>query len=168
MSHFRHEASRSNLRRPKTFLAISDGLEDDLIALERARTAGSCRCFAAKRSSHLMNGWIPWSSTSSTLWLSENPESGKSFLASHVIDYLEANNSNCSYFFIKHGIETRSSVSDCMRSLAYHMAIRNVDVRKMFLVLEVEGATHNKGDERSIWRDIFLGGILQAPLGKIQ
>lgn len=111
---------------------------------------------------------MSYSSASSILWLSGNPASGKSVLASHVIDSLEEDNANCSYFFFKHGIETKSSVSDCMRSLAYQMAICNADVRRILLVLEAEGVIPKKSDERSIWRDIFLGGVLQALLGQTQ
>ena len=100
------------------------------------------------------------------LWLSGNPASGKSVLASHVISHLEADNSHCSYFFFKYGIENKSSISDCLRSIAYQMATRNADVQRMLLVIEAEGVIKKKTDERSIWRDFFLGCVLQASLGQ--
>lgn len=98
----------------------------------------------------------------SILWLSGNPTSGKSVLASHVISHLERHNLDCSYFFYKHSIAAKSSVADCLRSIAYQMALSSMQVRKKLLLLEASGATLEKNDDRAIWRKLFLGGIFQS------
>ena len=139
---------------------VSDLPEDDFLALEDARIAGSCEWFTSKTE---FEEWrVSRSSSPSILWLSGNPASGKSVLASHVIGHLEGHNLDCSYFFFKHGIAMKSSIGDCLRSIAYQMALGNVEVRRRLLQLEESGVTIEKNDERPIWRKLFLGGVFQA------
>ncbi|MCJ1251592.1 hypothetical protein MMC30_008827 [Trapelia coarctata] len=156
----RQEATRSDLHRLALLIGVTDLPEDDLLALEDARIAGSCEWLTSRPE---FEEWsIPWSSSPSILWLNGNPATGKSVLASHVINHLEGHNHDCSYFFFKHGITTKSSISDCLRSLAYQMALSNVEVRRRLLQLEESGVTLEKNDEKAIWRKLFLGGVFQA------
>ena len=134
--------------------------EDDLLALEDARIADSCAWLTSKPE---FKEWrAPGSSNPSILWLSGNPGTGKSILASHVINHLQEQNHNCSYFFFKHGIAMKSSISECLRSLAYQMALSNVEIRRRLLQLEESGVVLEKNDERVIWRKLFRGGVFQA------
>lgn len=98
------------------------------------------------------------------MWLSGNPASGKSVLSSYVVDYLQEQSVGHSYFFFKHGAETTSSVSDCLRSLAYQMACSNFEVRKTLLALHADGVAVDKDNERAVWRKLFLEGVFQAKL----
>lgn len=98
------------------------------------------------------------------MWLSGNPASGKSVLSGYVVDYLQEQCLGHSYFFFKHGRETTSSVSDCLRSLAYQMACSNFEVRKTLLALHADGVFVGKDNERAVWRKLFLEGVLQAKL----
>lgn len=122
--------------------------------------SGSCQWFTSKKE---FREWsISWSNSPSILWLSGNPTSGKSILSSHVISHVEAENLNCCYFFFKQGIVTKSSVSDCLRSLAYQMALCNIEVRRRLLSLEADGVTIEKNDDRAIWRKLFVGAVFQV------
>ncbi len=122
--------------------------------------SGSCEWFAAKKE---FEEWrVSGSSAPSVMWLSGNPASGKSVLAGYVVDYLAKQNLGCSYFFFKQDVETKSSVSDCLRSLAYQMALFNVEVRTKLLTIQADGVSFEKGDERSVWRKLFLDGVFQA------
>ena len=143
-----------------SFLGTSDLPEDDLIALEHLRLPGSCQWLTSKI---VFEEWrSARSNAPSLLWLSGNPTSGKSVLASHVVSHLQQQNLKCSYFFFKHSVATKSSTSDCLRSLAYQMAISSADIRRKFLLLEAHGVTLEKNDERLIWRKLFLETILDA------
>lgn len=143
-----------------SFIGISEPPQDDFQALSDARMAGSCEWFTSKKE---FEEWrISWSNAPPILWLSGNPTSGKSILSSHVINHLEAENLNCSYFFFKQGIATKSSVSDCLRSLAYQMALSHVEVRRQLLSLEAGGVTIEKNDDRAVWRKLFSGAVFQA------
>lgn len=147
-----------------SLLDISDLPNDDLLDLEDARISGSCEWFTAKQE---FTEWhISSSGTPSVLWLSGNPGSGKSVLASSVVTYLEGQNLDCSYFFFKHGVKGKSSINDCLRSLAYQMALSNCEIRKKVLALQPNGVDFEKLDERNIWRKLFMNAIFSA--GPIQ
>lgn len=102
--------------------------------------------------------------TPSLLWLSGNPGSGKSVLASYVFRCLEGYNLDCSHFFFKRGAEGRSSLTDCLRSLAYQMALTNLEVQKVLLQIQANGILLEKHDDRTIWRKLFMDGIFLAGL----
>lgn len=164
MSSLRYETSRNDLRRLQKFLGISDRPEDDLRNLDDARMAGTCTWFSLKAG---FERWkTDWLSAPSVLWLSGYPGSGKSVVASHVVDHLERNELDCSYFFFKHGIATKSSLGDCLRSLAFQMALYSENIRRKLLVLEADNMTYEKDNERAIWRSLFLNGVLQAISGQ--
>ena len=130
------------------------------MALDDARLAGSCEWLTSK---NVFKEWtIAWSSAPPIFWLSGNPASGKSVLCSHVIANLEAQGLNCSYFFFKHTTTDKSSVSDCLRSLAYQMACRNEDIRKRLLEYEGDLVTLDNSDERAVWRKLFMSGVFQV------
>lgn len=156
----RQEADRSELRRLSSLVGISEPPQDDLQALSDARMAGSCGWLTSKTE---FEEWrVSWSKSPSILWLSGNPTSGKSILSGHVINHLKAENLNCSYFFFKQGIATKSSVGDCLRSLAFQMALCHVEVRRRLLSLEADGMTIEKNDDRSIWRKLFSEAVFKA------
>lgn len=156
----RQEASQLDLQNIVSLLGNSDHLTDDLLDLQDARIPGSCEWFTAKQE---FTEWrISLPGTPSLLWLSGNPGSGKSVLASYVVSCLEGQNLDCSHFFFKRGVEGKSSVSDCLRSLAYQMALTNLEVRKVLLTLQANGVALEKHDERTIWRKLFVDGIFPA------
>ncbi|MCJ1378547.1 hypothetical protein MMC17_001646 [Xylographa soralifera] len=156
----RQEASRSDQRRLNSLLSITAPPDDDLIALEDARVNGSCEWLTSKLE---FEEWrTSWSSAASILWLNGSPTSGKSILASHVIGHLEGHNLECNYFFFKHGTVGKSSISDCLRSIAYQMALNNVEIRKRLLSLEENGMVLENNDEKALWRKLFLAGVFHV------
>jgi WD40 repeat protein len=122
--------------------------------LDDTRMAGSCEWFTSKED------FINWQSTCANspplIWLSGNAATGKSVLASHVIRHLEAQKLPCSYFFFKHHTTGKSSVGDCLRSLAFQMACSDESARSKLLSLEKDDALWERGDERAVWRKLFL------------
>ncbi|QSS67018.1 hypothetical protein I7I51_03231 [Histoplasma capsulatum] len=44
------------------------------------------------------------------------------------------------------------------------MASRNESLKELLLSMHSDGIEFDKGDERTIWRKIFLSGIFQAPI----
>ena len=155
----KQETSRVDLHNLVSLLDISDSSSDDLMDLENARNPGSCKWFIAKQE---FTEWcFSSSSLAPVLWLSGNPGSGKSVIASRVINCLEEQNFTCSYFFFKYRVEGKSSMGDCLRSLAYQMALNDEEVRKYLLTLQASGFVLGKNDERTIWRKLFVDGIFR-------
>src|SRR5947209_180280 len=117
---------------------------DDLSALEDVRIAGSCEWLTSK---HQFEEWrMAQPETAQIMWLSGNPGSGKSVMASHVINHLEGHNLQCSFFFFKYSTPTKSTASSCLRSLAYQMSLSSPDVRKTLLALEADGVSLDDKD----------------------
>lgn len=156
------EASQEEVRRLRILTGISDIPEDDLLALEEARMTGTCEWFTRKSE---FDEWRTHrSGTSSILWLSGNPTSGKSIIASHVVRSILEQKLQCNYFFFKRDVSTKAFVADCLRSIVYQMALFHQEIRSKLLQLESEGCTFEKNDERAIWRKLFLGAVFQAKL----
>jgi WD40 repeat protein len=154
------------LRRLRHLLGNVNQPMDDLSALEDTRTAGSCEWLTFKQEFEQWRHASP--EVALVLWLSGNAGSGKSVLASHIINHLEGQNLQCSFFFFKHSTPATSAVSNCLRSLAYQMSLSSPEVRKKLLALEADGLMLDEKNEKAIWRKIFLGGIFQVRLSQPQ
>ncbi|KAF2761174.1 hypothetical protein EJ05DRAFT_483569 [Pseudovirgaria hyperparasitica] len=137
----------------KILTAIPDLPEDDLMVLDENRALGSCKWFS---DDVVFDSWRNFSRKSPPfLWLSGNAASGKSVLASHVIHELRGDGSSCSYFFFKDGVTGRSTVSDCLRSLALQMAFIDSISRNKMMELQKEDVSWDREDERAVWRKLF-------------
>ena len=158
----RQEASRIDLRNLAVLLGNLELPTDDLLDLEDTRVPGSCEWFTNKEEFTKWRLSLP--GTPSLLWLSGNPGSGKSVLASHVVRCLEGYNLDCSHFFFKRGAEGKSFLSDCLRSLAYQMALANPQIKEVLLKIQASGIALEKYDERTTWRKLFMDGVFRAEL----
>lgn len=143
-------------------LGTSEFPTDDLLDLEDARIPGSCEWLTTKPEFMQWRTSLP--DTPSLFWLSGNPGSGKSVLASHVVRCLEGYSLDCSHFFFKRGIEGKSSFGDCLRSLAYQMALTNLEVKSILLKIQADGLVLEKFNERTLWRKLFVEGIFLVGL----
>ena len=138
--------------------------EDDLRNLQDAQLEGSCQWltrkqeFLAWRDSHPES--LPY------YWLSAQPGTGKSVMAAHVIQNLESINANCSYHFFKHNDARLASLSQCLRSLAYQMALGDASIRGELLIMKDHGVRFDQENETVVWRKIFLGGVFQVSLNQ--
>ena len=154
------EQIKDQKRRLRSFLGISDQLEDDHTDFDEIRTEGSCEWLTRKQ------GFTHWRDGEDTrvFWLSGNPATGKSFLAAYVVDHLKNLNAASSYYFFKEGDKVKSVLSKCFLSLAYQTALTNVSIRENFLAMDEDDIQLDKEDYRAIWRRLFVGGILQQSL----
>ncbi|KAI0135872.1 hypothetical protein F4814DRAFT_39480 [Daldinia grandis] len=146
-------------QRLMSFLDVTDTPEDDLQILQVLQEPGSCRWFSeAKR-------FISWKTDGSPgiLWLTGRPASGKSVLSSHVVEQVNLLGASCSYFFFKEKEASKSTLSACLRSLAFQMAMQDSQVTEMLLRLEGEGVTWDIIDELSVWRRLFISGVFKLP-----
>lgn len=108
---------RSQLRELQDSLSVSGIPEDDLTTLEDALLEGFCQWLTWKKQYQAWRDFHPGSL--SYYWLSGQPATGKSVLAAHIRGNLEDINAYCWYYFFKHNDTEKSSLSGCLRSLAY-------------------------------------------------
>ncbi|KAI1455840.1 WD40-repeat-containing domain protein [Annulohypoxylon moriforme] len=146
-------------QRLMSFLGVVDTLEDELQTLQLLQEPGSCRWFS--ESKHFVSWKI--GEPPGILWLTGRPASGKSILSSHVIEQVKSPGACCSYFFFKQREASKSTLSDCLRSLAFQMAMQDIRITERLLQLEGEGVTWDMTDEWSVWKRLFVNGIFKLP-----
>jgi hypothetical protein len=152
------------LRRVRHYLSVFEIPEDYLSTLEDANIPGSFQWFTSRDS---YQNWCDVESESlSHYLLIAQATAGKSVMAAHVIRNLRDRDANCSYFFFKHNDLAKTSVSGCLRSLAYQMALSSTQVRERLLELEDNDVLFDKNNAQGVWRKIFLGGILKLSLDR--
>lgn len=142
-----------------SFLGLGEALEDNFTTLQVLKEPGSCEWFSSRKSYAY---WVDRTG-SHILWLTGRPGTGKSVLSNHVANELKFPASYCSYFSFSHGRSSKSTLSDCFRSLAYQMSLLDNFIRERLLKMAEDTSTWDKFDETSIWRRFFVGVIFQSP-----
>ncbi|KAK6845809.1 WD40 repeat-like protein [Apiospora arundinis] len=154
--------SRDTLLKVELLLGISDATyEDDLMSLQELRHPGSCSWLFRLPD---LTDWLVHSGRAAApiFWLTGRPATGKSVLSSYVIDKLRETGFLCSYFFFKHGKAGRSSLTDCLRGIAHQMATQDQAIALQIEQLDRDGESWDLGDEKSIWRKLFVNGIFKT------
>jgi WD40 repeat protein len=159
---YSHHTTRE--KEVRKYLGVTDGSKDDLAIVEEARLLGTCEWFEA-RPGHLR--WLdPGDSSARVLWVTGKPASGKSTLAGYIIDSLQDRQESCSYFFFKHSDASKSTLTTCLRSLAYQMACADPGIHDALIAMmdDVDGRLADDDDNgRAVWRKLFTDCILQQP-----
>ncbi|KAK1761729.1 hypothetical protein QBC33DRAFT_564472 [Phialemonium atrogriseum] len=145
--------------RLRCFLGVGNTLENDLATLQGLKEPGSCQWLTEKT---CFTSWKAGKAPG-ILWLTGRPAAGKSVLSSHVIDHLRTPHAYCSYFLYGQSVTGKSTLSDCFRSLAFQMAMRDSLVRDKVLQLEDEGIVLDNNDDANVWRKLFVGSIFKLP-----
>ncbi|KAJ4300151.1 hypothetical protein N0V88_002820 [Collariella sp. IMI 366227] len=148
------------------FLGVSDSPEDDIMIQESTKLPGSCEWLGSKPD------YLSWkeSTESSFFWLRGRPGAGKSVLSSHIIGDLRGQGHDCCFYFLQARDHLKSTASGCLRSMAWQMAMLHPPVRDKLkaIVSEMKDNTIDKIDAHSVWRRVFLSGILKVKLKKPQ
>ena len=108
-------------------------------------------------------------SENSHRWLAESkPGTGKTVLSGKVITYLRYMQKQCSFYFFRTGDKGRSNIASFLLSMARQMAFLNEDFKRTILEIYKKDDKLSKADYRTIWRKLFLEGILKIKGGKTQ
>jgi WD40 repeat protein len=148
------------------FLGVSDAPEDDIMVQESFKLPGSCEWLTSKDYYQLWKG----SMDSSMLWLRGRPGAGKSVLSSHVIGDLRSQGLDCCFFFFQARDNVKSTANGCLRSVAWQMAMLHPGIRERLKAISSDWRDNliDKIDSHSVWRKIFLSGILKVKLSRPQ
>lgn len=103
--------------------------------------------------------YIEWlqvqDSTPSLLWLNGGAATGKSVLASYIINSVVEQGMSCQYFFIRFGDHKTRTLSLLLRSMAYQVARSLPDFSSKVLRLADEAIDFETADPRTIWERLF-------------
>ncbi|KAI0431581.1 hypothetical protein F5Y09DRAFT_187785 [Xylaria sp. FL1042] len=155
----RKSLERAELEALSRFLSVSGAPEDDLIANESRKLSGSCQWLVEKDSFQQWRNTL----TSKFFWLQGRPGTGKTTLASHVINYLRALGHDCCYFYFSYGDESKSTISALMRSMAWQMAVIHPEAFTTISNTTNSWTTApiDKVDHISVWRQVFVAALLK-------
>ena len=91
------------------------------------------------------------------LWITGSPGSGKSMLASFLIDsFALQQRMDCVYYFFRFGNQIMCSVGSLLRSLAFQIAQKNMAYSKYLQHLSEKGLRFDKDEVMTIWQKLFL------------
>ncbi|KAK4140015.1 vegetative incompatibility protein HET-E-1 [Dichotomopilus funicola] len=161
-----HVAAQEDQEALDQFMGISDGPEDDILIQESIKLPGSCEWIATKS---FYQSWKA-SMNSSFLWLRGRPGAGKSVLCSHIISDLRNQDLDCSFFFFQARDHVKSTANGFLRSIAWQMATLHPGIREKLAAIKSDWRDNpiDKIDANSVWRKIFLSGILRVKLSRPQ
>jgi WD40 repeat protein len=151
-------------RHLEDFLGISDAPEDEYMSLDELRMRGSCEWLTGKDS---FRNWRD-SKNGQIYWISAKPATGKSVLSGFVIKHLKDLNKDCSFYFFAHGDKVKSTLSSFLRSMAWQMGFMHPEILQKVLEIWAKDGQLAKADYRTIWRKLFLDGLLRVKLDRPQ
>ena len=155
-----YQSTANEMEEIARYLSVDQSAEDNLSSLNDTRLNGSCSWLTAKPS---FQEW--WSSLAPRyFWLKGAPASGKSVLASYIIEYLKEN-PTCYYFFRK-GDKTGNNLSSFLRSMAFQMAQTNPAIRSALFQLSQQGPPIDIRNQRSIWNKVYTSCVFHITLNK--
>lgn len=147
------------------FFGVSEAPEDNLMSADSLRMAGSGEWLINKRR---FQDWLH-SAGLSIFCVIAKPATGKTVLTGKVISHLRESGKGCSFFFFQHGNKDKSSITSFLLSMAWQMALS--DQRVLATCLEIsenDDGRLRKADYRTIWRKLFLEGILKVTFERTQ
>ncbi|EEY20585.1 SERAC1 [Verticillium alfalfae VaMs.102] len=155
---------RNRIRDLKTYLDISDIIDDDFLSVCESRLKNTCQWISTKPK------YVIWqdgdSGAERTLWVKGSPGAGKSILAGYVIESLKESGRHCSYFFFKQGDASKASLNRCLRTLAFQMACCDDTVANAILEMQADGVRLDHADEGHLWRILFSPGVLNDKMAR--
>ena len=160
----RQRARDEQNQKLESLLSTYDTPEDDLLGADSLRLGGSCEWLIRRESFQL---WLHCQG-SPIYWVSANPGTGKTILASKVITTLRQLGRNCSFHFFHYGNKSMSNIASFLLSMIRQMALYNNDVLKLVLDIFNNDARLNRADHRTIWRKMFVEGIFKVKIHQTQ
>ncbi len=140
--------------------------EDEFKTCRGRAMNGTCQWITQKQ------GFVEWmkgskgSQSPSVFWLIGLPATGKTVLASYVVDYLLHHGAerSCQYHFFSASHQNKRTAAYCLRSLASQLAFVNEDFRERLFALNEETGISFSSQVQNfsvIWEKIFEGIIFK-------
>ncbi|KAL1835925.1 hypothetical protein VTJ49DRAFT_5861 [Mycothermus thermophilus] len=171
---------KADMKTIAAFLEVEGPPEADLLSISEKQLSGTCSWLTGHPNFSIWlsgstedksNNTLPSSARGQRprfLWVHGPPGSGKSVMCSHVIRFLQKGNFDCYYYFLKHGNTEVSTPSALLRSLAFQMALRNLNIQKDILTMVENHERISHDDHNKIWNDIFMGHIFKTSFSSPQ
>ena len=147
-----------------SFLAVSEAPEDDFMDFNAARIIGSCEWLLKKTS---FQEWQD-SPNAHMYWISAKPATGKTVLTGKIVRHLKDLNRDVAFYFFDYRSKEKTSINSFLLSMAWQMAYMHTEVLETVLGICEKDGQLCKADYRTIWRKLFMEGILRMKFAKPQ
>jgi hypothetical protein len=153
------ELNNEQYRLLDSFLGISDAPENDLMDADALRMRGSCEWMLHK------SYFLEWRDSANTrvYWVSAKPATGKTVLCGRIIHHIKDLDRDLAFYFFDYRDKAKTTISCFLLSMAWQMAHMHTEVLEIVLVMYRQDDQLRKADYRTIWRRLFVEGILRIP-----
>ena len=138
-------------------LGVSEAPENDFMDTEALRMRGSCEWLVNKGS---FRTWCD-SADSGMYWISAKPATGKTVLSGKVIHHLKDLNRDVFFYFFDYRSKAKTTINSFLLSIAWQMSHGHPEVQESLLEIFEKDDRLCKSDYRTVWRKIFVEGILR-------
>lgn len=146
----------------ESFFAITDPPDTDYIFFRDRWTPGTCEWVLQEPA---FNRWLEDADDGpQLLWLHSPGGSGKSILASFIVNHLVESGVCCQYVFVRFGDQAKKSLSLLLRSLAFQMAQVLPSFRNALSNVSRTVKLRGGADPQTIWQRIFKAVLLRIEL----
>lgn len=148
---------REQRRRLEAYLHIQDAPEDDFMDVDSLRMSGSCEWLLQRKN------FLEWRDSANTqlYWISAKPATGKTITSGMAVSHLKDLNRDCAFYFFKHGDKVKSTIQPFLLSIVWQMAFLHPEVFQVVLENCEKDENIGRADYRTIWRKLFLEGLLK-------
>ena len=160
----RNEINQDERRRLGGYLGVSDAPEEDFLDIDSLRLNGSCEWLIEK------NNFMDWRDSANTqlYHISAKPATGKTVLSGKVVRHLRDLNRDIAFFFFDYRNKVQTTISSFLLSMAAQMAHMHSGVLQAALAICEIDDQLREADYRTIWRKLFIGGILRTSFARPQ
>jgi hypothetical protein len=141
----------------KEKLDVDDSYDDDFHRIDSERIPDSCTWIAQTEA---FQRWrdLP---AAQMYWLTAKAGTGKSIISGYVISQLKSQDKDCVMYFFNYGDKSKFGIDKFLRTIAWQMACQNETIFA-HLVKQFQKDAHLRvADYRTVWRKLFLDGILR-------
>ncbi|KAL9070352.1 MAG: hypothetical protein Q9161_004910 [Pseudevernia consocians] len=161
---FKHEVNNEQRKRLDGYLGVSDAPEDDFMDIDAVRLHGSCEWLMRKSS---FQEWRD-NSIAQVYWISAKPATGKTVLSGKVVHHLKHLDRDIAFFFFDYRNKAQTSISSFLLSILAQMAHMHTEALQTVLDICEKDDQLCKADYRTIWRKLFMEGILRIKYARAQ
>ncbi|KAI9659640.1 MAG: hypothetical protein M1831_003721 [Alyxoria varia] len=158
------EVSNDDQHLLSTALGVTDSLENHFMDVDALRTGGSCQ-WLTKRANYLE--WCDGAKPH-IYWIYAKPATGKTVLSGMIINHLRELQMDLAFYFFDYRDKRKTTIGDFLLSMAWQMAGLHEEILRTVLEVCRGDEQLHKSDYRSIWRKLFLEGVLRVKLNKLQ
>ena len=155
-------STNDNLKKIQSITGVRESADDELKANRKRIVDGTCSWLTDTME---FRKWLASSSPEATFFLlTGRPATGKTILATHVIDHLKGLGGQSQYHFFSNGHQNKKTAAYCLRSIATQLAVSSESFRtRLFSLHEDTGIIFSSQDQNFIviWDQMFEGIIFK-------